>query len=442
MKILKTLSLLLLTASLVACSGSSAPSETSEEEHIVLNATCPTPFNDKGYFNMQAPYYESRFFNKSDNFQKDLMLVSFLSATTAYSKSTHEHLFNQMGFDNYHYSATYDTGDTEDGYYLICSHKKIGEYDLIAFSFSGVNYTAEWMSNFNIGVEGDHAGFMYAMNNAYEEINAYIAENYANSKLKIWGTGYSRGAALANLTGCRLNSDTELNIPQDDIHIYTFEAPTSLIKSHVKNYKNIHNLYNTFDLVTYVPPKEYQLYRDGVDYDVYNENINSYFTGEFAYLDPIAFVPSDKYKKPIDFINDFLHILVTNGGDQTKADTRAEYMENLYPFFTALISLYAYNSLSTLLEFFASFSDIGYLELVILMANPESIEQLLLEKLELFEMTYTPENVHTIAYTGSPLFTTLAGKLVAMISSNMENMKNMVLIHMPDYQYVLLSNYK
>ena len=56
----------------------------------------------------------------------------------------------------------------------------------------------EWISNFNVGTTGDHAGFFAAAREIEPVIAGYL-EDYDASENILWITGHSRGAAVANV---------------------------------------------------------------------------------------------------------------------------------------------------------------------------------------------------------------------------------------------------
>ena len=55
----------------------------------------------------------------------------------------------------------------------------------------------EWLSNFNVGTSGDHAGFSESAGYIKDRLDEYIYANYL-SDYKIWMVGYSRGGAVVD----------------------------------------------------------------------------------------------------------------------------------------------------------------------------------------------------------------------------------------------------
>ncbi|HEX3078763.1 MAG TPA: lipase family protein [Lachnospiraceae bacterium] len=63
----------------------------------------------------------------------------------------------------------------------------------------------------------------------------------------VWVTGHSRGAALANIVGARLEDKGY------DTFTYTFAAPNTTTSSNAKDYSSIFNIVNTDDFVPCLP---------------------------------------------------------------------------------------------------------------------------------------------------------------------------------------------
>ena len=79
---------------------------------------------------------------------------------------------------------------------------------IIAAMLRGVGYGAEWASNLHVGEGGGHYGFVTAAEHFFEDLQDYLkkAEAAAGTlgTIKLWLGGYSRGAAVANLTAARI----------------------------------------------------------------------------------------------------------------------------------------------------------------------------------------------------------------------------------------------
>ena len=85
-----------------------------------------------------------------------------------------------------------------------------GNYTLIALGIRGHNYGQEWASNFLVGSEGDHVGFVDARDKVLSFLRQYIASMGITGRVKIWTTGFSRGAATANMLSAQLDNGIDL----------------------------------------------------------------------------------------------------------------------------------------------------------------------------------------------------------------------------------------
>lgn len=138
-------------------------------------------------------------------------------------------------------------------------------YDLIAVLVSGYSSGGyEWNSNLNIGSGKEHRGFFLAAGELYDCIQDYISRNGRNdARLRLWITGHSRGAAVANLTAVRLNDACGA----ENVFCYTFACPAVQVMdgNEAQNAQNIFNYINENDLVPCVPPLAWGFRRYGRD---------------------------------------------------------------------------------------------------------------------------------------------------------------------------------
>ncbi len=145
------------------------------------------------------------------------------------------------------------------------------EYTLIAVAVRGGEYEREWAGNFNIGKEGQHKGFSEARDKVIAFIENYIKEQQITGKIKFWITGYSRGAATANMVAGAIDDrNIDLNgceLELKDVFAYTFETPAGAISTEVTDskYNNIFNIINRTDPVPKVAPKYWKFGRYGQD---------------------------------------------------------------------------------------------------------------------------------------------------------------------------------
>lgn len=187
------------------------------------------------------------------------------------------------GFSNFE-NYDYDHAPERDGVAYVIASKQIHIYDevtqqnkdftLIAVGVRGAGYGAEWASNVEIGTPGNgasnvrHEGFDGSARKVRDGVKTYLQEQGISGDVKYWVSGFSRAAAVANLTAGYLTDEaTDFYTTQDDVYGYTWECPQGAAASeNALNYKNIHNIVNAMDVVPMVSPSVFEHQRLGVDY--------------------------------------------------------------------------------------------------------------------------------------------------------------------------------
>ena len=143
---------------------------------------------------------------------------------------------------------------------------------VVCIVFRGGNYGDEWASNFTLGTGDNHFGFRQAATPVYAEIRGYLQSLKDKRKVSVWITGYSRGAAVANLVAADLdNAAAEGNlgpVKPENIYAFCFECPlTSKLPepaSDQTKYNNIFSFVNDVDAVTKVAPGRWGFQRYGI----------------------------------------------------------------------------------------------------------------------------------------------------------------------------------
>ena len=73
-------------------------------------------------------------------------------------------------------------------------------------------------------------------------------------RIKVWISGYSRAAAVSNVTaGTLVNTGF---LPKEDVYAYTFATPAAILEPPKEGYENIFNIIDPADLVPQVMPAE------------------------------------------------------------------------------------------------------------------------------------------------------------------------------------------
>lgn len=234
--------------------------------------------------NYTFSYDESRF--SSGVYYNHTIAKMSLCLAMAAAKETSANiteLLHLLGFSytdtSIHYPTPafdYATNTTTIGYAIGSKAAKdsLGDYTLIAVAVRGGGYGNEWGSNFEMGPGSRHAGFEKSAKQVTDGIFDYM-ENNVSGRVKIWITGFSRGAAVANAAAHTLNKFLPHKVmfaTQKDIFAYTFESPytyTTLAEDLevFEDDRNIFNIINPTDIVTQIPPVEWGYKRYG--YDIY-----------------------------------------------------------------------------------------------------------------------------------------------------------------------------
>jgi len=180
-------------------------------------------------------------------------------------------LLTTLGFEAIETNEDFKKATEKDSFGVLCAYKKIGNDTLLVVLPRSGGYENEWVSNFTLGASGVAQGFGEAGKKMVDFTNAYCEDHKSNltGTVKVWVTGYSRGAAAANIAAASFAD----KYGQDNVFAYTFETPNTINIDTVtlekaKSYANIHNFINPVDFVTILPPAEWGFTRYGVDIEI------------------------------------------------------------------------------------------------------------------------------------------------------------------------------
>ena len=213
--------------------------------------TVPTEPGDDSYSDGNGTY---------SDYEKRIANIAYAYEQMGIEKSDIEYMLYDESLSSAEHNVAYSIS------------KKITTVDeeqttLIFVVLRGGGYGAEWASNFDVGISGDYSkGFDEASKIVYDHVTQYInnLSSDQSKNIKVLITGYSRSAAVANLTAARLNEWAMNNsrLQPLDIFAYTFATPNSVLESCVYKkldkygsifYNNIHNIVNPADVVSRVP---------------------------------------------------------------------------------------------------------------------------------------------------------------------------------------------
>lgn len=247
-------------------------------------------------------YDDQWFFGDSYTYDHDLATTSLALAMSGFGSKAGtprdknvRRLLSDIGFDidNY-YSCGYDAEDNDTVAFAI-STKEISSENgetatLVAICLRGAEYgDGGWVGNFNVGDIGAyHRGFYKASQYVSNEVKSYIKEHNINSdNMRIWITGYSRSAAVANLLAAGLSIDHICK--KENIFTYTFATPNNQVILFETPNRNIFNIINPNDIVPFVPLLKWGFGKMGVSYMLpstvqghmkteYTDKVNSKFS--------------------------------------------------------------------------------------------------------------------------------------------------------------------
>ncbi|WP_271328124.1 vWA domain-containing protein [Lactococcus muris] len=176
-------------------------------------------------------------------------------------------LLEEIGFEKFKANQHFQERPSKDSIGAVIAQKKLTvkeeDYTLIALAIRGGGYEAEWASNLTLGRSGEHQGFREASEKVLTFLDQYLKENKVTGKIKLWINGYSRAAAVTNLTAGALNKGRKLasgELKAEDMYAFCFEAPAGTLKgtgNDNERHDNIVNVINVNDVVTKVGPEVY-----------------------------------------------------------------------------------------------------------------------------------------------------------------------------------------
>ena len=236
-------------------------------------------------------HYDSTDFTKDNTvFNSNLAMLGFAMTSATKSADQAKTVFANAGFDEHLDVSTLEAEPTIDSVGFAIGSRRLADGDQIIIAFRGENYTKEWASNLYAipdeeaeDFNGDHYGFHLAALKAQAAIKKFVTDNkLTNPRYLI--SGYSRGAAIADLTAALLIDDGNT----DNVYCYTFCTPAAMLATNRKDaYDVIFNFINPNDAVPMFMPSFYNFLRPGVDINIAGEakTFSEFFT-QYGLYDP------------------------------------------------------------------------------------------------------------------------------------------------------------
>jgi len=216
-------------------------------------------------------------------------------------------LYDNLGFKDVDYH-NYDVSLSDNSDKVAYSFATKELYDgckLVAVVVRGSGYGAEWRSNFHVGTGSKHEGFNTAAEEVYSDLFSYLSSRGLshNDNVKLWITGYSRGAAVANIVAGRINETGLVN--SRNMYAYTFATPNGVkvAETGASNpvHDNIYNIILPYDFIPKVAPEIWGYGRYGQSNIVYTVNTSDETTPHEQYFRKIT---GQKYSVDISNVRD------------------------------------------------------------------------------------------------------------------------------------------
>ena len=429
-------------------SESSEKSRDYEEKEIEFTLEPFMPSAQSSY-TIPVTYKRSSFISPSTTFDKDLAMLSFGLSASSGVKRYLKAFYEDLDFDEIILSDSYSAKPTQDSVAYAIAHRKVAGNDLVAVSLRSNNYFNEWANNFELGSEGNHVGFEKSSQIVFDAVDSYLKDkNYNNANTKVWVTGYSRGAAQASMVADKIMRNDSLVIKTENLYVYTFEAPRAFSLDNVVKYENVHNVFNSADLVASFAPEGYGLYHTGKEYDTYSENVQEYLNE----LNPNLVLP-ELNLDGVDYTNDIEHVtsilnhllkdddFAEDNGFKPYCPTREDFANKYQAAIVNAINLYFSLSENTKAKIQEGFNNLTMLEKLYLMME-DGIYNFLKPYIEADGVEYDDAVLRAtcnrllefIKYPGS--------SILSEAMAYTANLQRMLYFHTLEVNYVLLKNYE
>ncbi len=259
----KRMSLILVVCLILAAMPLSLAEESSPRMITTSYQAAMSPM-----ISYETEYDEGVFLRDSGTYSHTLARMSLAMALAAFRPVSLEEdqagniirFLNDAGMENLRMDQ-YGTGMDENTVGTAIGAKKIGTgsdaFTLVAVAVCGGRYGNEWLSNFKVGNPGDstelvhHQGFFEAAQKVIQRVIEYTS--YYDGRIKIWITGYSRGAAVSNLSAAML---VQMGLTDPgDMFAYSFATPANTLDEEAQSeeYRGLYSITGTFDPVPRVP---------------------------------------------------------------------------------------------------------------------------------------------------------------------------------------------
>lgn len=267
---------------LPAGSSDAVPSETIPSDPFTASAWFKASGGD-GEAATVVNWDDAWFNTSSYTYNHDIATTAAVLAAAAYDESfVKKTLREQLGFNafdsvEYHPEGKDYNGDYDQVGYSIETRMTSNGVPIIAVIVRGTPGNGEWLSNLNVADtlqnsdQETHEGFKAGALQVLRALRSYVYDNGIDlDKARVLIAGHSRGAAVSNILGARLDDGLTTDagtLSPDNVYTFTFESPNATRASNRSDakYGNIFNIVNPEDVVIKVPLGEWGYGRYGND---------------------------------------------------------------------------------------------------------------------------------------------------------------------------------
>lgn len=280
-----------LSAAVFACLlfFSAVRAQTEEDTIQIAVSYCTVECDSRP---IMTGYSDRWLLGPADEYNHRLMQASFVLAASAFRDNTRDYAEKDYNIRNFLSRAgysdprtdDYDRATSGDTVASAIAHKEVNGTTLIAVAVSGNNYQNEWLNNFALDDRVRAEGFNKSAGKILTRIKEYIRENDLTGPLRLWITGYSRAAAIANITAA---DATDSGI-FEAVFGYTIGTPRTTRETDANRYGNIFNIINPFDPVPLVPFPEWGFRRYGTDLYLPSMETDSGYISKLRMADEVS----------------------------------------------------------------------------------------------------------------------------------------------------------
>lgn len=248
--------------------------QAADRDTIWLTGKFDSPAYPGKELSCSFPYRDDYFTRSAADYQHQLAQCTLGLAVSAFRAADLEldrkdayirDYLGAAGFENM-VGHQFDEEPSADTIATLMASKTLrdqeGEFLLVAVAVSGGGYEDEWLSNFSFGDASVHDGFFSAAFTVFERVFDYVDTYAGNGRFKIWMGGYSRAAAVSNMTA--VLALTAEQVDKEDLYVYTFATPNNIRAESgafeldgTYDYSGIYNVVGMFDPIPMIPFPEW-----------------------------------------------------------------------------------------------------------------------------------------------------------------------------------------